>query len=87
MHNTHVKLRSVVLAGLLIAGVVVRASAQRVGFGGGINGGSVPRAMAPLCNGARRLGGGGLSASVGVVANRIRLNANIDHVAHVGVYP
>jgi hypothetical protein len=84
MHDTHVKFRSVVLAGLLIAGVVVRASAQRIVFGGGINGGSVPRAMAPLCNGARRLDGGGLSAGGGVVATRIRLNANIDHLANVG---
>ena len=76
---------TVVSAGLLIGGVIDPASAQQIVFGGGINGGSVPRAMAPLCDGARRLDGGGLSASAALVAKGMRLNANIDHVAKIGV--
>ena len=76
--------RTVVSAGLLISAVIVPASAQQTVFGVGINGGSVPRAMAPLCAGARRLDGGGLSASAALVAKRMRLNANLDHVAKIG---
>jgi hypothetical protein len=76
---------TVVSAGLLIGGVIDPASAQQIVFGGGINGGSVPRAMAPLCDSARRLDGGGLSASAALVAKGMRLNANIDHVAKIGV--
>lgn len=84
MHNKLVRFRTVVSAGLLIGGVIVPASAQQIAFGGGINGGSVPRAMAPLCDGARRLDGGGLSASAALVARRMRLNANLDHVSKIG---
>jgi hypothetical protein len=69
------------LAMLLLGSGWAPASAQAFVVGGGINGGSIPRAMAPLCSGARRLSGGGLSGSAAFVANRIRLAANIDYVA------
>jgi hypothetical protein len=36
--------------------------------------------MAPLCASARRLNGGGLSASAAFLAGSIRLNANLDYV-------
>jgi hypothetical protein len=84
MNCKHVGLGAVVSAGLLFGGAIVPASAQQIVIGGGINGGSVPRAMAPLCNGARRLDGGGLSASGALVAKRLRLNANVDYVKQLG---
>jgi hypothetical protein len=85
MHNRLASLSvAIVSAGLLVGRAIVPAAAQQVVLGGGINGGSVPRAMAPLCNGARRLDGGGLSGSVALVAQGLRLAANVDHVARVG---
>ncbi len=84
MGNTLVRLSCAFLSSaLLLGGIVMSASAQRIVFGGGLNGGSVPRAMAPLCASARRLNGGGLSASAALVANKIRLNANLDYLASV----
>jgi hypothetical protein len=85
MNYKHVGLRTVVSAGLFVGGAIVPASAQQIVLGGGINAGSVPRAMAPLCNGARRLDGGGLSASGALVTKRLRLSANVDHVAVTGM--
>ena len=85
MHDTLVRLgRIVVSAGLLVGGVTSPAFAQQLVFGGGINGGSVPRSMAPLCAGARRLDGGGLSASAMLLVKRTGLHANLDHVAKIG---
>ena len=62
-----------------------RAAAQRVFLGGGIDVGSVPRALEPLCRYARRLKGVGLTGRAGFDAGPVRLGATIDHIARIGV--
>ena len=62
------------------------AAAQHFSFAGGVNVGSVPRALAPLCASARRLGGIGLSGRVELSTIRVRVGATVEHVARIGVH-
>ena len=64
--------------------MVPPAAAQRITFGAGVNAGSIPRAMAPLCASPRRLNGGGLSATGGIALQRLRITASIDYLSNGG---
>ena len=68
---------------LLILLIPVPLSAQAFVLGGGLNGGSIPRAMAPLCNGARRLNGGGPAVRAGFLTDRVRVHATADWIQNV----
>ena len=59
--------------------------AQSVVLGGGINVGTVPRALEPLCGSARRLKGVGLTGRAGLDASRFRVAATVDYVGRIGV--
>ena len=73
--------RSLIQAAVLTLALTQAAAAQRFVVGGGLNVGSVPRAMAPLCGSARRLNGAGLTGRIGLIAKSVRVTANVDFLA------
>ena len=59
--------------------------AQGLILGGGLNVGTIPRALEPLCGAARRLRGIGVAARAGVATSRLQVDAKLDYVSRVGV--
>jgi hypothetical protein len=59
--------------------------AQELVLSGGLNVGTIPRALEPLCGSARRLRGIGVAARAGVAASRLQVDATLDYVSRLGV--
>src|SRR5215207_6712917 len=53
--------------------------AQGLILGGGLNVGTIPRALEPLCGAARRLRGIGVAARAGVATSRLQVDAKLDY--------
>jgi hypothetical protein len=60
------------------------AVAQQIAVGAGLNAGSIPRALSPLCASPRRLNGAGLSATAGMTMPRARVSATVDYLSNGG---
>jgi hypothetical protein len=73
-----------VLALALLLAAPAAGHAQRIALGAGVNAGSIPRALPPLCAAARRLDGGGVSATASASMQRIRVAATIDYLTNGG---
>ena len=69
---------------VLLFAAPASGQAQRIVLGAGVNAGSIPRALPPLCASARRLNGGGVSATGVTSVQRIRLAATIDYLSNGG---
>jgi hypothetical protein len=52
--------------------------------GAGLNAGSIPRALSPLCAAPRRLNGAGVSATAALTARRLRVSAAVDYLSNGG---
>ena len=72
------------LLALLLAGATAPLTAQQLTFGAGVNAGTIPRALPPLCDAARRLSGGGVSATANASMSRVRINATVDYLSNGG---
>ncbi|MEO7964968.1 MAG: hypothetical protein ABIT38_13780 [Gemmatimonadaceae bacterium] len=70
---------------VLLLSAVQELAGQRPSLGVGVNTGTMPRALEPLCASARRLRGVGLSASGGTSVAAFRVGATLDYVSRVGV--
>jgi hypothetical protein len=76
---------TLLLAILLVSTGGKALPAQALVLGGGLNAGTIPRALEPLCGSARRLRGIGVAARAGVAASRFQVDATLDYVSRVGV--
>jgi hypothetical protein len=74
------------LAAVLLFAAAHPVPAQQIVAGAGLNGGRVPRALAPLCGAARNLNGVGLTGQIGLVTNSIRVIGNVDYLARIGIH-
>ena len=70
--------RFAITAIMVLIGTPIGANAQRVFFGGGVGGASMPRSLHPICGSARRLTGPTLSAQAGFHARRLRVTTGMD---------
>jgi hypothetical protein len=77
--------RTLFLAILLISSNVETLPAQGLLLGGGLNAGTIPRALEPLCGSVRRLRGVGATARAGIAGKHLAADATLDFVARVGV--
>jgi pimeloyl-ACP methyl ester carboxylesterase len=76
---------TLLLAILLISINGETLPAQRMELGGGLNVGTIPRALEPLCGSVRRLRGIGVAARAGAATSRLQVDATLDYVSRVGV--
>jgi hypothetical protein len=70
---------------VLLLTVVEKLPGQGFVAEGGVNAGTIPRALEPLCGSVRRLRGVGLTARGGFAGDVFRGGATLDHVARIGV--
>lgn len=68
---------------LLISANAEMLPSQTLVLGGGLNAGTIPRALEPLCGSARRLRGIGVVARAGVAASRFQVDATLDYVTRL----
>lgn len=76
-------LTSVLVA--LVLSMASRLPGQGLFLEGGVNVGTAPRALEPLCGSARRLRGVGVTARGGMAAGAFRVGAALDYISRVGV--
>lgn len=73
-------------AGVFLVASALPASAQQVTFAAGVGIGSIPRALAPLCSGERRLNGLAATGRAGVVLRAFRFDAGLEYITRAGRY-
>lgn len=82
--NSRLTMQARIMALAMLLAAPAPGVAQQFGFGAGVQAGSIPRALPPLCAAARRLNGGGLSATAHARMQRIRLTATADYLTNGG---
>lgn len=71
---------------VLCCSISSSVSGQEGYYAAGVTVGSVPRALQPLCSGARTLRGVGLAAKAGISTRRFALGATVDYFNRLGVH-
>ena len=77
------KVRFLTILFVFIGAPVLRG--QQVVVGGGLGLGTIPRALAPLCSGAQRLDGGGVTARAGAIIGALHANVTFDWITTASV--
>ena len=77
------KVRFLTILFVFIGAPVLRG--QQVVVGGGLGLGTIPRALAPLCSGAQRLDGGGVTAHAGAIIGALHANVTFDWITTASV--
>lgn len=81
---TTIRIGSAIVFPLLLFTSANLLRAQSLVLGAGLNVGTIPRALEPLCASARRLRGVGATARAGVGIGQLQIAATLDYVNRLG---